>query len=402
MDPLVHGIMWSMLLNTAMFFAGSVFSFPTPLERLQGAQFVNLFDHSTGSQPWRTSAASAEDLLIMSQRIIGGTEAQAFFQRVAYRQGKSGYLPDVTSEFIENLERELAGSVGAATAHAMIGQLTDGSGVSVEDLIAVADEAAQILEYSNQLEAKSAEQDRTARALRDANEQLTTLSVQKDAFLSQISHELRTPMTSIRSFSEILRDSDMTAAEQGKYAGIIHDETLRLTRLLDDLLDLSVLANGEVVLQDQTGGLKALIDRAVSVAGHGVDLKIKRPPAAEDVMLRTDLDRLVQVFINLIANAHKYCDAQMPVLRIEVSRNNGAYRVDFIDNGGGIRAENQQIIFEKFARVSDEGKAGGAGLGLAICREIMNRLGGQINYLPGQSGAAFRVVLPATAILANQ
>ena len=402
MDPLVHGIMWSMLLNTAMFFAGSVFSFPTPLERLQGAQFVNLFDHSTGSQPWRTSAASAEDLLIMSQRIIGGIEAQAFFQRAADRQGKSGYLPDVTSEFLENLERELAGSVGAATAHAMIGQLTDGSGVSVEDLIAVADEAAQILEYSNQLEAKSAEQDRTARALRDANEQLTTLSVQKDAFLSQISHELRTPMTSIRSFSEILRDSDMTAAEQGKYAGIIHDETLRLTRLLDDLLDLSVLANGEVVLQDQTGGLKALIDRAVSVAGHGVDLKIKRPPAAEDVMLRTDLDRLVQVFINLIANAHKYCDAQMPVLRIEVSRNNGAYRVDFIDNGSGIRAENQQIIFEKFARVSDEGKAGGAGLGLAICREIMTRLGGQITYLPGQSGAAFRVVLPATAILANQ
>ena len=402
MDPLVHGIMWSMLLNTAMFFAGSVFSFPTPLERLQGAQFVNLFDHSTGSQPWRTSAASAEDLLIMSQRIIGGTEAQAFFQRAADRQGKSGYLPDVTSEFLENLERELAGSVGAATAHAMIGQLTDGSGVSVEDLIAVADEAAQILEYSNQLEAKSAEQDRTARALRDANEQLTTLSVQKDAFLSQISHELRTPMTSIRSFSEILRDSDMTAAEQGKYAGIIHDETLRLTRLLDDLLDLSVLANGEVVLQDQTGGLKALIDRAVSVAGHGVDLKIKRPPAAEDVMLRTDLDRLVQVFINLIANAHKYCDAQKPVLRIEVSRNNGAYRVDFIDNGSGIRAENQQIIFEKFACVSDEGKAGGAGLGLAICREIMTRLGGQITYLPGQSGAAFRVVLPATVILANQ
>ena len=402
MDPLVHGIMWSMLLNTAMFFAGSVFSFPTPLERLQGAQFVNLFDHSTGSQPWRTSAASAEDLLIMSQRIIGGTEAQAFFQRAADRQGKSGYLPDVTSEFLESLERELAGSVGAATAHAMIGQLTDGSGVSVEDLIAVADEAAQILEYSNQLEAKSAEQDRTARALRDANEQLTTLSVQKDAFLSQISHELRTPMTSIRSFSEILRDSDMTAAEQGKYAGIIHDETLRLTRLLDDLLDLSVLANGEVVLQDQTGGLKALIDRAVSVAGHGVELKIKCPPAAEDVMLRTDLDRLVQVFINLIANAHKYCDAQKPVLRIEVSRDNGAYRVDFIDNGIGIRAENQQIIFEKFARVSDEGKAGGAGLGLAICREIMTRLGGQITYLPGQSGAAFRVVLPATVILANQ
>ena len=203
MDPLVHGIMWSMILNTLVFFIGSIFSFPTPLERLQGAQFVNVFDYSVGSARWRSSVAGAEDLLIMSQRILGGNEAQALFQREAKSQGKAGYLPDVTSDFIERLERELAGSVGAATAHAMIGQLTEGSSVSVEDLIAVADEAAQILEYSNRLEAKSAEQEQTARALRDANEKLTALSVQKDAFLSQISHELRTPMTSIRSFSEI-------------------------------------------------------------------------------------------------------------------------------------------------------------------------------------------------------
>lgn len=402
MDPLVHGIMWSMLLNAGMFFAGSVFSFPTPLERLQGAQFVNVFDFATGSTVRRTSAASAEDLLIMSQRIIGGPEAQAFFRRATSDQGKTGYLPDVTSEFLEILERELAGSVGAATAHAMIGQLTGNSGLSVEDLIAVADEAAQILEYSNQLEEKSAQQDRTARALQDANAQLTALSVQKDAFLSQISHELRTPMTSIRSFSEILRDSDVTGQDQERYAGIIHDETLRLTRLLDDLLDLSVLANGEVVLQDQTGTLHDLIDRALDVASHGTAIKIKRNKSREDVVLRTDLDRLVQVFINLIANAVKYCDAASPVLRVVVSRNDGAYRIDFIDNGSGISAESQQMVFEKFARVSDEGKAGGAGLGLAICREIMTRLGGQITYLPGQSGAAFRVVLPAALILANQ
>jgi Na+/proline symporter/nitrogen-specific signal transduction histidine kinase len=402
MDPLVHGIMWSMLLNGAMFFVGSVFSFPPPLERIQGAQFVNVFDFSSDSAPRRTSAASAEDLLIMSQRIIGGAEAQAFFLRAATAQGKVGYLPDVTSDFLESLERELAGSVGAATAHAMIGQLTDGSGLSVEDLFAVADEAAHSLEYSSQLEEKSAQQDRTSRALRDANAQLTALSVQKDAFLSQISHELRTPMTSIRSFSEIMRDSDMTQQEQERYAGIIHDETLRLTRLLDDLLDLSVLANGEVVLQDQIGSLSALLDRALNVTSHGDAMVVKRTKSAEDVMLRTDLDRLVQVFINLIANALKYCDANPRVLRIEVSQSKGAYRIDFIDNGSGILAENQQLIFEKFARISDEGKAGGAGLGLAICREIMTRLGGQIIYLPGQGGAAFRVVLPTALILVNQ
>ncbi len=87
----------------------------------------------------------------------------------------------------------------------MISQLAGRTSVSVEDLMAVADEAAQIMEYSTQLEAQQEELTRTARALRDANDKLTQLSVQKDAFLSQISHELRTPMT---SHPGVFRDSD--------------------------------------------------------------------------------------------------------------------------------------------------------------------------------------------------
>lgn len=410
MDGLVHGLMWSLLLNALVFFVGSVFSFPTPLERLQGAQFVNVFEMSQGTATWTNSGARADDLLIMSQRIMGGAEAQRLFQRAAAEQGKEGYLPDVTPDFVVRLERELAGSVGAATAHAMVGQLTQGAAISVEDLIAVADEAAQILEYSNELEAKSAEQDRTARALRDANAKLTAISIQKDAFLSQISHELRTPMTSIRSFSEILRDMDMSPEEHGRYAGIIHDEALRLTRLLDDLLDLSVLENGQVTLHVQTGQLSDLLDRAIGASGvQEGGLKILRNPSREEITLTTDLDRLVQVFVNVIANAQKYCTVDNPTLQIKVRGVDGRDVIDFIDNGDGISLENQTMIFEKFARIEDEGKAGGAGLGLAICREILGRLGGDISYLPGQKGAAFRVTLPeydatakAPVLLASQ
>jgi signal transduction histidine kinase/Na+/proline symporter len=395
LDPLVHGIVWSMLLNTATFILFSLVTFPAPLERLQGAQFVNVFDHSTAAPAWTGAATGAEDLLIMSQRILGGAEAQAIFEAEALRQGKVGYLPDVTSDFIERLERDLAGSVGAATAHAMIGQLIGGSSVSVEDLIAVADEAAQILEYSNRLEAKSKEQERTARALRAANDKLTALSIQKDSFLSQISHELRTPMTSIRSFSDILREGVTSDAEHEKYAGIIYDEAVRLTRLLDDLLDLSVLENGQVELRDQTGHLSDLLDRAVRAAGlHESPLKVSRDPASEDVTLTTDIDRLGQVFINLIANAQKYCDAKAPHLTIKVSEDDTGYLIDFIDNGSGIAPDKQDLIFEKFSRVADGSKAGGAGLGLAICREIMQRLGGEVLYLAQSRGAAFRVRLP--------
>ena len=403
LDPLVHGVLWSMLINSGLFAGISLLSFPSPMERLQGAQFVNIFQHSDSPRGWEGGTAQSEDLMVMAQRLLGAREAQKLFQREAERQGVQGYLPEPTGEFLQVLERELSGSVGAATAHAMVGQIVGRAAVSVEDLMAVADETAQIMEYSSQLEAKSAELARTARQLRLANEKLTQLSVQKDAFLSQISHELRTPMTSIRSFSEILRDApDLSGEAKSKYAQIIHDEAKRLTRLLDDLLDLSVLENGQVTLNQSRVRLGDVLDHAVHATGADDGrLTLRRTPAQEDIWIDTDGDRLAQVFINLIANARKYCDAEAPVLRISVRRAEGQLIVDFTDNGSGVETSQQAMIFEKFARIGDQ-KAGGAGLGLAICREIMLRLGGTISYLPGQGGAAFRVVLPPPEALAAQ
>jgi Na+/proline symporter/nitrogen-specific signal transduction histidine kinase len=403
MDPLLHAVFWSLLLNALAFLVFSTFSFPSPLERLQGAQIVDIQAAQGGGRSWLNASAQTEDLMIMAQRILGAGDARVLFQAEAARQGIEGDLPRPTPEFLQRLERQLAGSVGAATAHAMVGQITGGTAVSVEDLMAVADETAQMMEYSARLEAQSTELTRTARELREANDKLTRLSVQKDAFLSQISHELRTPMTSIRAFSEILRDAEgLSEADRNRYASIIHDEAIRLTRLLDDLLDLSVLENGQVSLNLSEGRLSNLLDRAIASAtadNTEAHLRITRHPVSEDVPLYTDLERLSQVFINLIANARKYCDANEPALEIRVHGDGARLMVDFIDNGSGIAAESRDVVFEKFARVSDQ-KAGGAGLGLAICRQIVTRLGGEITYLPGLGGAAFRVNLPARYELA--
>ncbi|MFC4667005.1 ATP-binding protein [Seohaeicola nanhaiensis] len=404
LDPIVHAVLWSFSLNTAAFFAVSLITFPNPVERLQGAQFVNVYDHSAGARGWTGSVAQSEDLMVMTQRILGADDARALFQREAELQGGRGLLPEPTPEFLERLERKLAGSVGAATAHAMIGQIVGGSSVSVQDLLAVADESAQMLEYSSRLEAQSAELSRTAHKLQEANEKLTQISAQKDSFLSQVSHELRTPMTSIRAFSEILRDADSLAPEEKRrYANIIHDEALRLTRLLNHLLDLSVLESGQVSLNLRDGQLNALLDHAVSaaLAGSGAPMKVIRNPADEALHLYSDIDRLAQVFINLIANAQKYCDAEAPELRIVVRVTAGVLVIDFVDNGSGIPPGAQKMIFEKFARVSAE-KAGGAGLGLAISREIMTRLGGDVVYLDGEEGGAFRVTLPIAREMAAQ
>lgn len=404
LDPTVHAIFWSLLLNLVSFVLVSLMTFPHPLERLQGAQFVNVFEHSGQTRGWQASVAESEDLMIMAQRILGASEAQRLFQTAAEAQGRGGYLPEPTAVFLQQLERELAGSVGGATAHAMISQIVGGAAVSVQDLLAVADESAQMLEYSNRLEAQSRELSRTAAQLREANNKLMQLSDQKDAFLSQISHELRTPMTSIRAFSEILRDTDgLGPMEKSKYANIIHVEAIRLTRLLDDLLDLSVLENGQVTLNQQSGRLVDLLDHAVATAevSEARPISFKRRRLDETVTLHTDLDRLNQVFINLITNAQKYCTADDPELRIEVSQPGDAVLVDFIDNGGGIPPESRDVMFEKFNRIGAE-DGSGAGLGLAICREIMARLGGDVRYLDGTGGTGFRVTLPQSQALAAQ
>ncbi|MEO9825895.1 MAG: ATP-binding protein [Paracoccaceae bacterium] len=404
LDPMVHAVVWSLTLNTTLFVIVSLFTFPTPLERLQGAQFVNVFDHSAAAQGWSSAAATSEDLMIMAQRILGPQEAQVLFRSEAQAQGSSGSLPEPTPAFLLRLERELAASVGAATAHAMVSQLVGGAAVSVEDLMAVADESAQILEYSNRLEAKSAEVEQTARKLREANEKLTALSVQKDSFLSQVSHELRTPMTSIRSFSEILRDGEgLSDDDHHRYASIIFSEALRLTRLLDDLLDLTVFDNGEISLNVSRGGLSEVVDTAVrtaKAADFGT-MEIDAESANLELMLSTDLDRLGQVFLNLITNAQKYCDAANPLLRVTLDERDGRQVVLFEDNGSPIPPTTRNVIFEKFARI-DQKVGTGAGLGLAICKEIMARLGGRIYYEPTGSGNCFVVVLPVKKAIAAQ
>lgn len=414
-DPLLHALFWSMALNAASMVLVSLFSFPSPLERVQSAQFVNALDPGLAEDDpdvirargwWREAGETeSEELLAMSRRLLGNDPALAFFATAARRQGRTGFLPDPTPDFLDRLERQLSGSVGSATAHAMIEQIVGGRMVTVDDLMAVASETAQIMEHSAQLEAKSEELARTARQLREANEQLQRLSVQKDSFLSQISHELRTPMTSIRAFSEILMDQGIDDASRTRFASIIHDESIRLTRLLDDLLDLSVLENGQVKLDITTATLSDLIDKALLAANatrSERQFDIIRTKMNEELSVTTDTGRLTQVFINIISNARKYCDADHPALSIAVRKTRGRIAVDFIDNGTGIDKKSQSLIFEKFARLTDTHQAGGAGLGLAICREVMANLGGTITYLPGQDGAAFRITFPAVLSVSHR
>ncbi|KGJ03518.1 hypothetical protein SAMN04487972_11831 [Paracoccus halophilus] len=397
-DPFAGAVLLALSVNLTLLILVSLIDFPDPVERMQALSFVHaIAPDSTPNEA--APSTKSEELLTLAGRIWGSENALEFFRGMAEQQGKSGYLPDLTPRFLVDFERRLAGTVGAATAAALMTRVVGRGGVTVADLMEVAGEASQAREANRRLELTSSELARTAAMLRETNDKLTALSAHKDAFLGQISHELRTPMTSIQAFSEILKEPGLSDEDRSRFAGIIHDEASRLTRLLQDLIDLAVLEVGSARLKPAVINLHDLIERALAASGATAPQRtftIQRNRPAEHMSVITDPDRLLQVLINVIANARKYCDAEFPVIRIDTRRAAaGGTEIDISDNGSGIAPESRALIFEKFARLNDPARAGGAGLGLAICKEIMEFLGGRIAYLPGRGGACFRITLPA-------
>ena len=239
--------------------------------------------------------------------------------------------------------------------------------------------------------------------LRAANERLRELDRLKDDFISTVTHELRTPLTSIRSFSEILRDNpDLDVGERSRFLTIVIKESERLTRLINELLDLAKIESGKTEWNMVDVDLREVVEESVAATSQlyrdrQIALDLDLPPAVTPIL--ADRDRLVQVMINLLSNACKFCSREAGRVRIVLSQERGYLRVDVADNGLGISAGDHEIIFEKFRQVSDTltDKPQGTGLGLPICRQIVGRCGGRL-WVESElgSGATFSFTLPLT------
>jgi hypothetical protein len=401
LDPLAHAAFWSLSANVLILVVGSLLTSQSALERLQASVFVDVFRTNRAARGnFVLGSATANDLFFVAERVLGDTRAAALFEAEAREAGVDPDMLEPSPEFIGRLERELAGSIGAASAHVMLSKVVSGSDVSLEEMMQMADETQQAIEYSQQLEKTSAELRSTAQKLEEANAQLRELDLQKDEFLSQVSHEVRTPMTSIRSFSEILLDAeDIDQHQRRKFVFTIHQESLRLTKLLDEILDLSALERGERTWRNAPIDPELALDRALNVCEallrqRNVDVQWSKRSA--QTLVEGDPDRLCQVFINLISNAVKYNNAESPVLAVSTRLRAGHHLVDIADNGPGIAGGERKLIFEKFSRGQQAAaKQSGAGLGLAISRQIVKRMHGSLELVQSPlPGACFRVRLP--------
>jgi signal transduction histidine kinase len=241
-------------------------------------------------------------------------------------------------------------------------------------------------------------QERT-HSLIEANERLRELDTAKSNFISLISHELRTPLTSIKGFVMMLfhHDKEISDEKRRIYLNVLNEETDRLTRLITELLDISRIESGHIDFKWDRLSVPQLVDRVFEKLGlQAKAIQLQKDFSNEFPEIKADPDKLEQVLMNLVINALRFSPSNgMVAVRGQVMRD--GITIEITDQGMGIPFNEQEKIFEKFYRLDNDvnRKNPGTGLGLPICRALVNMHGGKIwvESDTGQ-GCRFMITLP--------
>ncbi|HBG95356.1 MAG TPA: histidine kinase, partial [Chromatiaceae bacterium] len=404
-NEITHCLFWSLCANVGAFLLVSSLRSPNAAEAAQASVFVDALRRRTltGLPLWRGNA-EIDELMRLSERFLGNERTRQAFADYAGKRNCASVndLPAdaKTVEFAENL---LSGAIGSASARLMVASVTQEEALGLKEVLDILDEASQIRAYSRELEQKSRELEQATNELRSANERLKELDLMKDDFVSSVTHELRTPLSAIRAFSEILYDDpEIEIGERKRFLGILVSETERLSRLVNQVLDLAKIESGHADWQIQEVALVQIVDQAVAATSQllekrGIRLRLEQGP--DPLTVHGDQDRLVQVLVNLLSNAAKFAPEGSGVIRVSLGADSGRALVSIADNGPGIPPEDLERIFEKFRQSASGGeKPIGTGLGLPICRRIVEHLGGRIWAAPGtDTGANLYFELPLRA-----
>ena len=284
---------------------------------------------------------------------------------------------------VQYAETLLAGAIGSASARVMVASVVEEDTLELADVMRIVEEASE---------------------LRHLNEQLKSLDRLKDDFMSSVTHELRTPLTSIRALSELMRDDpEMDAEQRRQFLGLVVAETERLSRLVNQVLDMAKIESGQADWLSADVDLAVLLKQALQTTAElfrerGAVVQLACAPGPST--LRADPDRLLQVVINLLANAAKFVPQGSGRVDVRLLRRDGMMSVEVQDNGPGVPVGQQALVFEKFRQGGDaSNRPQGTGLGLPISRRIVEHFGGRLwlRSDPGQ-GACFGFDLPLQKI----
>jgi signal transduction histidine kinase len=402
LDNLTHSLFWSLLVNLGGYVGVSLMRAPSGQEASQALLFVDVFKRTTSARPvfWR-GRATVPELLRLCERFLGAERARRLFDSYARRTGVVGLLaiaPD--ARLVQFVETQLAGAVGSASARALVASSVEEETLTPDDVLRILEETSQLRAHSQELEEKSASLERATLQLRAANEQLKSLDRLKDDFMSSVTHELRTPLTSIRALAELMRDDPkIDLAQRRQFIEIIVSETERLSRLVNQVLDMAKIESGHAEWHTEEVDLCTLVKQAVATTSElfrerqtQVSMTLPEQPQR----LWADPDRLTQVMLNLLSNAAKFVPVPGGRVDVSLSRDDAGVTVRVTDNGPGLPADQQALVFERFRQGGDAAnRPQGTGLGLPISRQIVEHFGGRLwlESTPGQ-GAMFCFSLP--------
>ncbi|MFZ2898709.1 MAG: sensor histidine kinase [Saprospiraceae bacterium] len=389
MDAVSNAAFWSLLLNAGTLAAVSLFTRQNALEITQADLFVDIYKYRTGSADYDVIRRQARlaDVKLLLNRFLGEEKGERLLQAYALQYGRDlDKTPIADADLINYAETHLAGALGAASAKLMMSSIATEDPISLEEMMRVLEQTQEIVQYSRELSA--------------ANERLKELDRLKADFITTVTHELRTPITSIKALSAILRDnSGLPQAQRQEFMDIIVSESERVSRLINQVLDLEKTQSGAAEWKAEPVELEALIRQSCSgfkqlMEEKEIALDFNLP--GRPVWVEASPDPLMQVFVNLLSNAVKFCQSPGGQIRLSLEVRNGMAIACVSDNGRGIAPGDQELIFGQFTQLSQgkQGKPTGSGLGLFISKRIVERYGGRIRLesRPGE-GAAFYVEL---------
>jgi signal transduction histidine kinase len=227
--------------------------------------------------------------------------------------------------------------------------------------------------------------------LKEAKERAEESDRLKSAFLANMSHEIRTPLNAIVGFSNLMTEEEFSLKERQEMSRVITQNSKLLLTLITDILDFSGLETGKLNFIFKETDINGLCEQVMATTAHirkeGIEYRFE--PGESSLSVRTDSHRLSQVLLNLLTNANKFTESGSILLKYEVihaggkirKADNSGYTTDCIlfsvtDTGQGIQKDHHKHLFERFGKLNSFKQ--GAGLGLAISKQIVNRLGGKI------------------------
>lgn len=404
-DLFTHSVFWSMFFNCICYLVISIYSRLSASEMYQARVFVDIFDKDAnqfteGQGVWRGNTQYA-DIRALLDNFIGKERSGLLLTAYARRNdiGLDTVIAD--PRIVHFAERMLSGVIGSASAKFMIANIVKEEEITIQEVLAIVKESQQVLELNKELKKKSIELTRATDMLTRANEQLKRMDVLKDEFLYTVTHELRTPLTSIRALSEIVYDNpDMEEEQRQHYLEAVVKEIERLSHLISQVLNLERYESGRQKLNYATvvfGRLIAEATEALLPLAEERGVAIVHQLPHEEVSVLCDIDLVRQVIYNLIANAIKFAPEGTGRIVIALEQTGSGIRLAVADNGPGVPYEMREQIFDKFFQAKNQTlkKPVGTGLGLTICKRIMEMHGGSIGVEDtAGTGACFVIALP--------